>query len=95
MELLITVLLLQTTLLMHLQLQLEILQALAKDDYPALVKVKTKGDQLTQEDVNAYNTAISKVNTELNPATEKINVALQNLLRKNVPKPALRGVKQI
>jgi len=75
--------------------QLEILQALAKDDYPALVKVKTKGDQLTQEDVNAYNTAISKVNTELNPATEKINVALQNLLRKNVPKPALRGVKQI
>ena len=75
--------------------QLEILQALAKNDYPALVKVKTKGDQLTQEDVDAYNTAISKVNTELNPATEKINVALQNLLRNNVPKPALRGVKQI
>lgn len=75
--------------------QLEILQALAKNDYPSLVKVKTKGDQLSQEDVDAYNTAISKVNTELNPATEKINIALQNLLRNNVPKPALRGVKQI
>jgi hypothetical protein len=75
--------------------QLEILQALAKDDYPALVKVKAKGDQLTQEDVDAFNTAISKVNTQLNPATEKINIALQNLLRNNVPKPALRGVKQI
>ncbi len=75
--------------------QLEILQTMARDDYPALVKVKAKGDQLTAEDVTAYNTAISKVNTQLNPATEKINVALQNLLRNNVPKPALRGVKQI
>lgn len=75
--------------------QLEILQALASDDYPAVVKVIAKGDQLSQEDVNAYNTAISKVNTALNPATEKINIALQNLLRNNVPKPALRGVKQI
>lgn len=75
--------------------QLEVLQALARDDYPALVRVKTKGDQLTQEDVTAYNTAISKVNTELNPASEKINTALQNLLRNNVPKPAVRGVKQI
>ena len=75
--------------------QLEVLQAMAKDDYPALVRVKTKGEQLTQEDVDAYNSAISKVNTLLNPATEKINVALQNLLRNNVPKPALKGVKQI
>jgi hypothetical protein len=75
--------------------QLEILQTMARDDYPALVRVKAKGDQLTQDDVDAYNTAISKVNTLLNPATEKINVALQNLLRNNVPKPALRGVKQI
>lgn len=75
--------------------QLEILQTMASDDYPALLKVKAKGDQLTQEDVDAYNTAISKVNTLLNPATEKINVALQNLLRNNVPKPAVRGVKQI
>ena len=75
--------------------QLEVLQVLAREDYPALVRVKTKGDQLTQEDVTAYNTAISKVNTQLNPASEKINTALQNLLRNNVPKPAVRGVKQI
>lgn len=75
--------------------QLEVLQILAREDYPALVRVKTKGDQLTAEDVDAYNTAISKVNTQLNPASEKINTALQNLLRNNVPKPAVRGVKQI
>lgn len=75
--------------------QLEVLKALAAADYPALVRVKTKGDQLTAEDVAAYNTAISKVNTELNPSVEKVNTALQNLLRSNIPKPALRGVKQI
>lgn len=75
--------------------QLEVLQRLANEDYPALVRVKTQGDQLTAEDVAAYNTAISKVNTQLNPSVEKVNNALQNLLRNNVPKPALKGVKQI
>jgi hypothetical protein len=75
--------------------QLETIKTLARDDYPALVAVVVKGDKLTNEDVEAYNTAISKVNTHLNPATEQINVALQQLLRNNVPKPALRGVKQI
>lgn len=75
--------------------QLETMKKMAREDYPALVKVKAKGDELTNEDVEAYNTAINKVNTELNPAVERINVALQQLLRNNVPKPALRGVKQI
>lgn len=75
--------------------QITILKDLAENDYPAIVKAVGKGDQLTQADVNAYNQAISKVNQLLNPAAEKVNAALQNLLRTNVPKPALRGVKQI
>ncbi|MEL7424256.1 MAG: hypothetical protein AAFN81_14750 [Bacteroidota bacterium] len=75
--------------------QLEIIKTLAENDYPAIVNAVKKGGQLTQADVNAYNQAISKVNTLLNPIAEKVNIALQNLLRSNVPKPALRGVKQI
>ncbi|MEL7252421.1 MAG: hypothetical protein AAFO03_28685 [Bacteroidota bacterium] len=75
--------------------QLEIIKNLAENDYPAIVNAVKKGGQLTQADVNAYNQAISKVNTLLNPIAEKVNIALQNLLRTNVPKPALRGVKQI
>ena len=75
--------------------QMEVVRDLAENDYPAIVNAITKGDQLTQADVNAYNQAIGKVNTQLNPAAEKVNTALQNLLRSNVPKPALRGVKQI
>ena len=75
--------------------QMEIIRNLAENDYPALVNAISKGDQLTQADVNAYNQAIGKVNTQLNPAAEKVNTTLQNLLRSNVPKPVLRGVKQI
>ena len=75
--------------------QISILKDLAENDYPAVVKAVGKGDQLTQADVNAYNQAMSKVNQLLNPAAQKVNTALQNLLRTNVPKPALRGVKQI
>lgn len=75
--------------------QMNILQKLAKEDYPAIVKVVKKGDQITAEDVEAYNQAIGKVNGQLNPAAEQINTALQNLLRANVPKPAVRGIKQI
>ncbi|MEL6656853.1 MAG: hypothetical protein AAFP77_25385 [Bacteroidota bacterium] len=75
--------------------QLEIIKTLAENDYPAIVNAVKKGGQLTQADVNAYNQAISKVNTLLNPIAEKVNITLQNLLRSNVPKPALRGVKQI
>lgn len=75
--------------------QMEIVRDLAADDYPAVVNAISKGNQLTQADVDAYNSAISKVNQQLNPAAEQVNTALQNLLRSNVPKPALRGVKQI
>ncbi len=75
--------------------QMEIIRDLATDDYPAVVNAISKGNQLTQADVDAYNRAIGKVNQRLNPAAEQVNTALQNLLRSNVPKPALRGVKQI
>lgn len=75
--------------------QMEIVQDLATNDYPAVVNAISKGNQLTQADVEAYNRAIGKVNQQLNPAAEQVNTALQNLLRSNVPKPALRGVKQI
>lgn len=75
--------------------QMEAIRGLAADDYPAIVKAISKGDQLTQADVEGYNSAIGKVNQLLNPAAEQVNTALQKLLRSNVPKPALRGVKQI
>lgn len=75
--------------------QMEITNELAKNDYPAVINAIQNSNQLTQADVDAYNQAIGKVNTSLNPAAEKVNMALQNLLRSNVPKPALRGVKQI
>ena len=75
--------------------QMEIIQSLAQEDYGAIVNVIEKGSQITQADVEAYNRAIGKVNTQLNPAAENVNTALQALLRANVPKPALRGVKQI
>jgi two-component SAPR family response regulator len=76
--------------------QVKGLQQLAENDYPALIKiVATEQSDLTSEDVNAYNQAIQKLNTALGPLSEQVNTALQQLLRNNVPKPAVRGTKQI
>lgn len=76
--------------------QVKGLQHLAEHDYQALIKViGTEQSDLTNEDVNAYNQAIQKLNTALGPLSEQVNTALQQLLRNNVPKPAVRGTKQI
>jgi hypothetical protein len=75
--------------------QVALYLSLASNEYVTVCQVAAKGSQLTPEDVASYNAAVQATNTRLNPAVEKVNQTLQELLRTNVPKPALKGVKQI
>ncbi len=76
--------------------QMETIRDMAAEEYETLSRVTTADpSSLTQTDVDAYNAAIQRVNTVLNPLAENVNNALQQLLRNNVPKPAVRGTKQI
>jgi len=75
--------------------QVELYLSLATREYVTVCQVAAKGSQMTPEDVASYNAAVQATNTRLNPAVEKVNQTLQELLRTNVPKPALKGVKQI
>ncbi|MEZ4985829.1 MAG: hypothetical protein R2795_12480 [Saprospiraceae bacterium] len=75
--------------------QATILDALARQEYIALIRGTEKGNNLTTEEADAYNSAVEKINTELNPALESVQQTLMELLRANVPKPASRAVKQI
>lgn len=76
--------------------QVSTTRQLAEQAYPALIRVVgTPQNELTQEDVDAYNAATDRLNTELAPLANKVNAALQELLRANVPEPAVRGTKRI
>lgn len=76
--------------------QLELLLELAAQNYPAMIKVAAKGaSSPTQEDVDAYNAGVQKVNTDMNARIEQVNQAMIELMRQNVPKPSVRGTKEI
>lgn len=60
---------------------------LAENGFVDIVKViKTKQEDLTQEDVNAYNEAIEKLNTKAPPLNNTFNQAQMELLKKHIPK---------
>lgn len=45
--------------------------------------------ELTQEDVDTYNSVINLINSQTGTLTNAYNNALNTLLRNNVPKPAI------
>jgi hypothetical protein len=60
---------------------------LAENGFVDIVKViKTKQEDLTQDDVNAYNEAIEKLNTKAPPLNNAFNQAQMELLKKHIPK---------
>lgn len=76
--------------------QIEFQLDMALNYYPAMIRINTKAQsEITQEDVDAYNAAVEKVNNEFNPLVAKTNEALLELMRQNVPKPSIRDTKQI
>lgn len=63
---------------------------LTKDYYPALINALQKqinGAVLSADEVEAYNTTIEKINTELLQLTNEVPQAGNELLKKYVPKP--------
>ena len=66
---------------------------LAENGYATMVDVLNK-DRLTQEDVDAYNAVIGLYNNKIPELIGNFNKATENLLRKNIPKPAV-SVKRI
>lgn len=70
----------------------EFYKDLAAGGYLKVIEVLRK-DELTQEDVDAYNSVIGLYNNKIPELTGTFNQATDNLLRKNVPKPV--AVKRI
>ncbi len=61
---------------------------LAENDYLKMVNIMGK-EEISQEDVNTYNTIINRINSKVAELTNIYNNELNNLLRSNVPKPAI------
>jgi hypothetical protein len=62
---------------------------LAENGYKTMMDVTLK-ESLSEEDVDAYNKVIQHFNDNLPPLVNGFNQATQNLLRKNVPRPAIK-----
>lgn len=60
---------------------------LAVNGYKTMTDVIRKGDKRTNEDVEAYNAVIIKLNEELAPLHNAVNESGDQLYKKNVPKP--------
>jgi cob(I)alamin adenosyltransferase len=60
---------------------------LAVNGYKTMTEVVRKGDKMTNEDVEAFNAVITKLNGELSPLHDAVNEAGDQLFKKNVPKP--------
>ncbi|KAA3630913.1 MAG: hypothetical protein DWQ02_17170 [Bacteroidetes bacterium] len=61
---------------------------LAEEDYQKMVNIMGK-EEISQEDVNTYNAIINRINNKVAELTNIYNNELNNLLRSNVPKPAI------
>lgn len=61
---------------------------LAEKDFMTMIEIMRK-ENVSQEDVNTYNEIINRINVKSNELTNTYNNALNNLLRNNVPKPAI------
>lgn len=61
---------------------------LAENDYLKMINIMGK-EEISQEDVDTYNTIINRINNKVNELTNIYNNELNNLLRSNVPKPAI------
>ncbi len=61
---------------------------LAEDKYSTMIRIFKK-DQKSQEDVDTYNEVINAINNNTGKLMNDYNNALNNLLRSNVPKPAI------
>ena len=60
---------------------------LAENGFVDIVKViKTNQEDLTQDDVSAYNVAIEKLNTQSPKLNNDFNQAQMELLKKHIPK---------
>lgn len=70
----------------------EFYKDLASNGYLRVIEVLRK-DELTQADVDAYNSVIGLYNNKIPELTGNFNQATDSLLRKNVPKPV--AVKRI
>lgn len=60
---------------------------LAVNGYKTMTDVIRKGDKRTNEDVDAFNAVISRLNGELSPLHDAVNESGDQLFKKNVPKP--------
>lgn len=61
---------------------------LAEAEYKKMVNIMGKAE-LTQADVDTYNSVINLINSQTGTLTNTYNNALNTLLRNNVPKPAI------
>jgi hypothetical protein len=61
---------------------------LAEDRYITMIRIFKK-EEKSQEDIDTYNEVINTINTKVSELTNQFNNALNNLLRSNVPKPAI------
>ena len=68
---------------------LEFYRELGVDGYKKVVDILRK-DQLTQEDIDTYNGVIEYYNGNVSRLINEYNQALDQLLKKNVPKPSIR-----
>lgn len=66
---------------------------MAENDFAKVVAALRK-KEMTQEDVDAYNKAVDRYNSESGPLIDGYNQASEKLFKKNVPKPGIE-TKQI
>lgn len=60
---------------------------LAVNGYKTMTDVIRKGDKRTNEDIEAFNAVITKINEELPALHDAVNEAGDQLFKKHVPKP--------
>lgn len=60
---------------------------LAGNGYKTMVDVVRKGDKYTNEDADAFNEVISRINDHIPRLHDAVNEAANELYKKNVPKP--------
>lgn len=74
---------------------LHTLQELAERDYPALIRMVAQDGKVTVAEAEDYRQALGRVQDSYASRLKTFNEALQELLRANVPQPAVRETHRL